>query len=86
MHILQVRTATSPRGLSSNPLHGPVIVTELGTGIPALRALLLLIMEGAITAAAAEGVGLGIAFTEAAGSFGLHGWMDGLILDGSYHL
>ena len=82
MDVLQVGTATGAGGLSTDTLYAPVVVTQLGAGIATLGALLLLVMERAVATAAAQGVGLGVAFSEAAGSFGLHTMMDGLVCDG----
>lgn len=48
-------------------------MAQLGRRVSALRAGLLLVVEGAVATAAAEGVRLGVAFTEAGRTFGLHG-------------
>lgn len=78
--------ATSAGSLSPDTLYAPVIMTEFGGGVTALTTFFLLVVEGAVTAAATEGVGFGVAFTEASGSFGLK--RDGWIREGkeAYHL
>lgn len=48
-------------------------MAQLGRRVAALGARLLLVVEGAVAAAAAQGVRLGVAFTEAGRTLGLHG-------------
>lgn len=51
-------------------------LAHLGSGIGALGAGLLLLVEGALTAASAEGVALGVALTKTSGTFGLNSRKD----------
>ena len=61
----------SSSGLSSLSLDGPVEGTELGSGVTALSASLLLLVVRTVTAAFAEGVSLSMAFTKAGCSLSL---------------
>lgn len=63
--------AASASGLSSLALDAPVEGTELGSGVTALGASLLLLVVGAGAATFAEGVGLSVAFTKTGGSLSL---------------
>ena len=69
--ILQMTHTASSGGLSSDTLGGPVVGTELGSGVAALSASLLLLVVSAVTAAFAEGVSLSMAFTKTGCSLGL---------------
>jgi hypothetical protein len=70
--VLQVAHASSASSLSALSLDGPVVVAQLGGRVAALGASLLLVVEGAVAAAAAQSVRLGVAFTEAGRTLGLH--------------
>lgn len=50
--------------------------TDLGSGITAGSASLLLVMEGAVAAASAKSVRLGVTLTEGSGTLGLRGEED----------
>jgi hypothetical protein len=70
-HSLEMTHTASSSRLASLSLHAPVEAAQLCGRVGALGACLLLLVEGAVTAAAAEGVTLSMAFSEAGGSFGL---------------
>ena len=61
----------SSGGLSSLALDTPVEGTELGSGVTALGASLLLLVVGTVAATLAEGVSLSMAFTKAGCSLSL---------------
>lgn len=69
--MAQVAHATSSGGLSALALDAPVVGAELGRGVAALSASLLLVVEGTTTAATAESVRLGVALTKRRGTLGL---------------
>jgi len=57
-------------GLSALSLDGPVEGTDLGRGITAGSASLLLVMESTVSATSAESVRLGVTLTEGSGTLG----------------
>lgn len=67
-HILEVASAASTDGLSSLSLLGPVVLADLGSGVAARRALMLLNVKRAATASSAQGVRLVVTLTEAGGT------------------
>jgi hypothetical protein len=71
LDISQVSHATSTGGLSSLTLLRPVERSDLGGGITALSASLLLLVERAVATTTTQGVGLGVALTERTGTFSL---------------
>jgi hypothetical protein len=66
---------SSSRCLASNSLFTPVVAAHLGGWVGTLGAGLLLLVERAVSAATAQSMALGMAFSEAGGTFGLYGWM-----------
>ena len=63
--------ATSSGGLSSLALDAPVVGTELGSGVTALGAGLLLLVIGTIAATLAERMSLSMAFTKTGSTLSL---------------
>jgi len=62
--ILQVRHAAGTSSLSPLGLETPVVAPQLSRGVAARRTLVVLQMKRPVTTSPAEGVGLGVAFTE----------------------
>lgn len=66
----QVPGAAGTGGLSPLGLLGPVVLPDLGGGVAAGRALVLLDVHGAATATTAQNVRLVVALTETGGTLG----------------
>jgi len=62
--MFEVPHPASSCGLSALGLLSPLVGTQLRTGIAALRAVLVLFVEGTVTAAAAKRMRLGVALTK----------------------
>ena len=69
--FLKMAHAASTGSLATDALDTPVVGAHLGSRVSALTASLLLLVEGAVAAATAQGVRLGVAFTEAGSTLGL---------------